>query len=481
MVVKPAPPTRIVNHGGPFLLRPQWHEELGVVKTGRVGAVVGPADLGDDRFHFGKRAHDRTGDLAFARRIVERGIQGEGSANPQVAFLQFRHEFAAQPRQSVKNRAADEKREQAQGETSMVEKEPELLQIGPFQPAHHAVVLPRLQVFEEQHARTGESSQRQQQGAAECEGVGVGHRAEQLAFGTGHREQRHEGADDDRRGEEQGLLHFQAGEENALLQRQFGMFAGTELAVDVLDHDDGRVDDDAEVDRPDRQQVGGFAARVQHGEREQKCQRNVDGHDDGAADVAEEHQQDHGHEHHAHDQVFLDGVRRDVDQFGAVVIRFDLHARQQPARIGLVEFLDLLFDGGQGGKSVLAFAHEDDALDLVVLVAGQQFAVNVDNAIDGRCLGMVGHAQSGTAKAGLIADDDPFHPYRLTMTASRPPTTRSPTNIGELLIDVTTTSRISAMRLLSSSRKILTAALAMPALFLAQFGRLRLVLPFRFG
>ena len=30
------------------------------------------------------------------------------------------------------------------------------------------------------------------------------------------------------------------------------------MAEDVLHHDDGGVDDDAEIDRADRQQVGGF-------------------------------------------------------------------------------------------------------------------------------------------------------------------------------------------------------------------------------
>ena len=34
-----------------------------------------------------------------------------------------------------------------------------------------------------------------------------------------------------------------------------------EMAEDVLHHDHGRIDDDAEIDGADRQQVGGFAAQ----------------------------------------------------------------------------------------------------------------------------------------------------------------------------------------------------------------------------
>ena len=86
------------------------------------------------------------------------------------------------------------------------------------------------------------------------------------------------------------------------------------------------------------------------------------------ADVAEEHQQDHGHQHHAHEQVLADRFGGDVDQLGAVVIGLDLHARQQPAR-RVVQLVDLLLDVVQGRQRLLALAQQHDALDLFVLVA----------------------------------------------------------------------------------------------------------------
>ena len=45
-----------------------------------------------------------------------------------------------------------------------------------------------------------------------------------------------------------------------LFEGQVGMVARGEIAVDVLDHDDGRIDDDAEIDRADREQVCRLAA-----------------------------------------------------------------------------------------------------------------------------------------------------------------------------------------------------------------------------
>ncbi len=52
-----------------------------------------------------------------------------------------------------------------------------------------------------------------------------------------------------------------------------------EMAEDVFHHDHGAVDDDAEVDRADRQQVGGFAPQHRDHDREQQRHRNGGGDD----------------------------------------------------------------------------------------------------------------------------------------------------------------------------------------------------------
>ena len=68
-----------------------------------------------------------------------------------------------------------------------------------------------LLVVEEERAEHRGQRDRQEQGAEDREGVGVGHRAEQGPFRPGHREQRDERADDDRRREEQRPLDLVRG------------------------------------------------------------------------------------------------------------------------------------------------------------------------------------------------------------------------------------------------------------------------------
>jgi hypothetical protein len=125
---------------------------------------------------------------------------------------------------------------------------------------------------------------------------------------------------------------------------------------------------------------------IEHREREKQSERNIDGHDDRAADVAEEHQQDHGHQHHAQNQIFFDGLGGYADQVRAVVICFNLHARQHAAGIRVVELFNFFANRSQGGDSVFALSHEDDAFDFIVLVTDKQFAGCIDDAIDYRCL-----------------------------------------------------------------------------------------------
>ena len=150
------------------------------------------------------------------------------------------------------------------------------------------------------------------------------------------------------------------------------------MAVDVLHHDHRGVDDDAEVDRADGQQIGGFAAQEEHGQGEQQRQRHVDGHDQRGADVAEEQQQHHRDQAHAGQQVFPNRAGGDVDQVGAVVIGLDLHARQQAAG-GFVELLDQGVDVVQGGQRLVALAQQHDALDDFVLVVPDAPALGVEH------------------------------------------------------------------------------------------------------
>jgi hypothetical protein len=51
----------------------------------------------------------------------------------------------------------------------------------------------------------------------------------------------------------------------------------------VLDQDHRRVDDDAEIDGADREQIGVLAGEHHNDDGEEQCERNIDADDDGAA------------------------------------------------------------------------------------------------------------------------------------------------------------------------------------------------------
>jgi hypothetical protein len=96
--------------------------------------------------------------------------------------------------------------------------------------------------------------------------------------------------------------------------------ARLEVAEDILDHDHRGIDDDAEVDRAERQQVGVLALQHQDDDGEEQRERNVDADDDGAAQIAEEDPLDEEDQHAAEDQIVQDRMRGDPDQRTAIVI-----------------------------------------------------------------------------------------------------------------------------------------------------------------
>ena len=71
-------------------------------------------------------------------------------------------------------------------------------------------------------------------------------------------------------------ISFEASMIRSISDRERSTPGRRDVAVDVLDDDGRAVDDDSEVDRADRQQVGRLALDVEHGDREQECQRDHD-------------------------------------------------------------------------------------------------------------------------------------------------------------------------------------------------------------
>ncbi len=77
-------------------------------------------------------------------------------------------------------------------------------------------------------------------------------------------------------------------------RRVFALVA--EVADDVLDHDDGAVDDHAEVQCAEGEEVCGNVEKVEADCREEESERNGEGDDDGAASVAEEEKENDDNE-----------------------------------------------------------------------------------------------------------------------------------------------------------------------------------------
>ena len=201
-----------------------------------------------------------------------------------------------------------------------------------------------------------------------------------MSLDAGQSEQRHEARDDDGGGEEDRLADLGGGDRNdSRLAAKAAAHAHAvqgarpvtqvrggfgQMPEDVLHHDDGGIDDQAEIDGADRQQIRRLAA--QHHEADGEGQRERYGHrdDDGAAQIAEKHPLQQENQHDARNHVVQHGVRRDVDQIAAVVDALDADAgRQNAAAVDLVHFrLDPL----DRGHALRAAPHQHDALDDVV-------------------------------------------------------------------------------------------------------------------
>ena len=108
-----------------------------------------------------------------------------------------------------------------------------------------------------------------------------------------------------------------------------------DVAVDILQHDDGVVDHDA--DHQGQRQHGDLVEREAHGghQREGGNDRrgNGDGGDQRGADVGEEEEDDDGGEEAALDEVALDVIDRGFDEDRLIADHLGLDVRRQVAEI----------------------------------------------------------------------------------------------------------------------------------------------------
>ncbi len=98
------------------------------------------------------------------------------------------------------------------------------------------------------------------------------------------------------------------------------------VAKDVLDHHDRAIDDHAEVECAQREQVRGDMAQIEKDRGEEQREGNRDGDDQRAAHVAQEQKQNQGDQQDAVGQIAQDGVRGVVHQFASVEVRDQFHS-----------------------------------------------------------------------------------------------------------------------------------------------------------
>ena len=175
----------------------------------------------------------------------------------------------------------------------------------------------------------GSDDNREKQRAEQREGHGPGHGTEEAAFHALEGEDRQEGGDGDDDGVEDRALHF--------VRRIADFFDGSldatvpvmERVHNVFDEHDCAFDEHAEVESADRQQVCRNMAQVEANGGKKQRERNGRGHDQRAANVAEEQEKNERDKNHSFRKVVQHGVRRVVHELAAIDEGYDVHTRRK--------------------------------------------------------------------------------------------------------------------------------------------------------
>lgn len=150
------------------------------------------------------------------------------------------------------------------------------------EPCHDGVMPLGSATGKEQAAEHRSDDDGEDQSTEEREGDGPGHGSEETTFDGLQGEDGQVSSDDDADRVEDGALNFVSGFADLLGGRE-GFFALlAEMADDVLHHDDGAVDDHAEVQRTEGEEVGGDVAEVEADGGEEERERNGKRDDEGA-------------------------------------------------------------------------------------------------------------------------------------------------------------------------------------------------------
>src|SRR6202050_2794975 len=89
-------------------------------------------------------------------------------------------------------------------------------------------------------------------------------------------------------------------------QLLFGLRACLKVSIHIFDKNDGGVDDDAEVDRAQGQEICVFTAQNQDDDAEEQRKRDIDADDERGTQLAEEYPLDEEYQYAAKDKVVQD-------------------------------------------------------------------------------------------------------------------------------------------------------------------------------
>ena len=357
----------------PGIGRLERNEELGEERAVGIGAFLAAALLGEYGLHR-LIAHDDGADLGYRFHArFQRDRRRHHGADPHIAFFQLGQEFGAEPEAQ-----AEAQRQKHRGDDSGAPivadrgHQNGLVQVADVTDREGFDFLDMgRQQDRGQHRRHGEGGD---DGAEQRVGIGPRHRPEDLAFDALHREQRQEGRDRDDHRKEDRLVDLDgAGQDPVQLVAEPRRAIGGhprrvmgDVAEDVFHHDHGAVDDDAEVDGADRQQIGGLAPHHRDQDRQEQRHRNRGGDDQSAAQVTEEDPLDQKDQRDPEQQIVQHGLHRDRNQIAAVVERHDLDAcRQRSVGVDLLHRNANALDHVHGAFELL---HQHDAGDDVGLL-----------------------------------------------------------------------------------------------------------------
>jgi hypothetical protein len=179
----------------PFPLGLEAHDRFRHVHRRRIRGRVGAGDLRHDRCDLGELLDRRVLLARDLDRLTEPdGRVGHGHEH-EVALVQRRHEFRADPRDEGGGAGHDKDSDRQRGDTmpqSKVEHRP----VEPHERSHHRVVLLAPHpAADEETAQHRDQRHGQNRGADHREGLREGQRVEELALLSGERKDRQEGQD----------------------------------------------------------------------------------------------------------------------------------------------------------------------------------------------------------------------------------------------------------------------------------------------